>query len=191
MAYEAGLHDLGENRVYEMLEKQEEVALPEARWHFIGPLQRRKVKDLVGHTHLIHSVDRLSLAQELSKRADTADVLVGGLLQVNVSGEETKGGWEVYRPEGRDAFFREVKEILQLPNLQLHGLMTMAPFYDDPEATRPVFAAVREVQQQLVGRFPEREWEILSMGMTNDFEVAIEEGATHVRVGRALFGPRD
>ncbi|MDQ4078638.1 MAG: YggS family pyridoxal phosphate-dependent enzyme [Chloroflexota bacterium] len=190
-AYEAGLRDFGENRVSELLEKQEVLDLSDARWHFVGRIQRRKVKKLIGQSALIHSVDRLSLAQELSKRGDAAAIVSNGLLQVNTSGEESKGGWEVYHPEGRERFFSEVETILALPAIRLHGLMTMAPFYDEPERMRPAFRAVHDLQRELTARFPGHLWEILSMGMTNDFEVAIEEGATHIRVGTALFGPRE
>lgn len=189
-AVEAGLRDIGENRVYEMLDKQATLDLPDARWHFIGHLQRRKVRDLIGHCDLVHSVDRLSLAQELDKRAAAAGATVSGLLQVNASGEESKGGWEVDSPAGGDAFLAQVEQVLALPHLRIQGLMTMAPFYEEAERTRPTFAHVRTMQQRLVERFPDHDFSILSMGMSNDFEIAIEEGATHVRLGTALFGPR-
>jgi PLP dependent protein len=112
------------------------------------------------------------------------------LLQVNTSGEESKGGWETQDAAGHDHFFRDVEALLALPALRPRGLMTMAPFYEAPEETRPTFAALRHLRDALVARFPDASWQFLSMGMTNDFEVAIEEGATHIRVGTALFGER-
>ncbi|HEX8682006.1 MAG TPA: YggS family pyridoxal phosphate-dependent enzyme [Ardenticatenaceae bacterium] len=190
-AYAAGLRDFGENRVAELLGKRAALDLPDARWHFIGHVQSRKARDLIGHSDLIHSVDRLSLAQELSRRADATGIVVAALLQVNASGEETKGGWNIHHAGGREHFLAEVEQVVTLPALQFRGLMTMAPFYDEAEPTRPTFAATRAMLQTLRQRFPEQPFDLLSMGMTNDFEVAIEEGATHVRVGTALFGPRD
>lgn len=190
-AYEAGLRDFGENRVAEMRSKQDVLTLPGARWHCIGHIQRRKVRQLIGHSDLVHSIDRLSLAEELSKRAAAAKMEIHGLLQVNSSGEENKGGWHVHAPAGQEAFLRDVEQILALPNLHVHGLMTMAPFYDKAEETRSTFATTYGMLQMLIERFPVHSFNILSMGMTNDFEVAIEEGATHVRLGTALFGPRN
>lgn len=193
VAHELGLRDFGENRVGELLDKRESLLLPELEWHFIGNLQRRKVKQLVTRCGLVHSIDRLSLAQELSKRADEAVWCFDGLLQVNSSGEASKSGWEIYHAAGREQLLADVAAMLELPALRLHGLMTMAPFFDpdDAERARPFFAAMRTMQQTLQHTFPNHAWPILSMGMTNDFEVAVEEGATHIRVGTALFGARD
>ncbi|MGH2541152.1 MAG: YggS family pyridoxal phosphate-dependent enzyme [Ardenticatenaceae bacterium] len=191
VAYEAGLRDFGENRVGEFLEKREALDLPGCRWHFIGHVQGRKARQLIGHTDLLHSVDRLSLARELSRRAEAEGVPLRGLLQVNSSGEESKGGWPIHDGAGRDVMLREMEEILSLPALRVRGMMTMAPLEDNPERTRPVFAAVRAMQHLLQEHFPEQAFDILSMGMTNDFEVAVEEGATHVRIGTALFRPRE
>lgn len=189
-AYDLGLRDFGENRVEEMREKQEILRLPEARWHMIGHVQSRKVKDLVGYSHLIHSVDRLSLAEELNKRTaegTTVDVL----LQVNTSGEESKGGWHVTNAEAMPAFIDEVGKVLELPSIRVRGLMTIGRFEENPEKTRPTFVQLRIVQQGLHTHFPAHHFAVLSMGMTNDYTVAIEEGATHVRIGTALFGARD
>ncbi len=190
LAYEAGLRDFGENRVAELVEKRGTLALPEARWHFIGHIQSRKARDLVGQADLIHSVDRLSLAEELSRRSMAAETPVAVLLQVNSSGEASKGGWHTTGGSERDLFFREVEALLALPGLHVRGLMTIAPFVEEAEAARPVFAALGALRRVLAERFDATCFQMLSMGMTNDFEVAIEEGATHVRVGTALFGPR-
>jgi PLP dependent protein len=189
-AYEFGLRDFGENRTAELLEKRAALDLPGARWHFVGHLQSRKARDLIGQTDLIHSVDRLSLAEELSKRAEAAGEVVTGLLQVNASGEETKGGWHIHHREGEAHFLREVEALLALPALRIVGLMTMAPFHLEAEQTRPTFATTRAMLHRLQEAYPEQGFNVLSMGMTNDFEIAIEEGATHIRVGTALFGPR-
>jgi PLP dependent protein len=189
-AYAAGLRDFGENRPLELLEKRAVLDLPEARWHFVGHLQSRKARDLIGQTNLIHSIDRLSLAEELSRRAGATGKVVAGLLQVNASGEETKGGWQIHNREGQDHFLGEVEQLLALPALHIMGLMTMAPFHLEAEQTRPTFTTTRAMLHTLQSNYPEHPFNILSMGMTNDFEIAIEEGATHIRVGTALFGPR-
>ena len=190
-AYALGLRDFGENRVEEMREKQAVLQLPEARWHMIGHVQSRKVKALVGHSHLIHSVDRLSLAEEINKRAAAQGVSVDILLQVNTSGEESKGGWRVTTPDELPLFVDEVAKVLESPALRVRGLMTIGRFEENPEKTRPTFVQLRIVQQGLHIHFPTHNFTTLSMGMTNDYVVAIEEGATHVRIGTALFGERD
>ncbi|MBA3531294.1 MAG: YggS family pyridoxal phosphate-dependent enzyme [Ardenticatenales bacterium] len=188
-AYEAGLRHFGENRPTELLQKQATLLLPDAYWHFIGHIQRRRARELVGKSHLVHSIDRLELAQELSKRAVAGGAVVAGLLQVNSSGEESKGGWDITLPEGSAHFLADIAPLLALPNLEVRGLMTMAPYYEEAERTRPTFSALRALRQTLREHFPAHSFEMLSMGMSNDFEVAIEEGATHVRIGTSLFGP--
>lgn len=189
-AYSLGLRDLGENRVAELLEKKATLELHDVRWHAIGHIQSRKARDLIGESDLIHSIDRLKLAQELSKRASAKKTVVQGLLQVNSSGEASKGGWRLTTLADQDAFIRDIEKILALPGLQINGLMTMAPFHLEAQATRPTFVTTRTMQQRLTTHFGSDAFPILSMGMSNDFEVAIEEGTTHVRIGTALFGPR-
>lgn len=190
-AYDAGLRDFGENRTTELLDKRAMLDLPGARWHFVGSVQSRKARDLVGQADLVHSIDRLALAEEISRRAEAAGVVMAGLLQVNASGEETKGGWHIHDEAGRMGFLRDAEAVLALPGLRIQGLMTLAPFHEDAEATRPTFAATRAMLRALQVAYPDPSLALLSMGMTNDFEIAIEEGATHIRVGTALFGPRD
>ncbi len=189
-AYACGVRDVGENRVYEALEKQAALAdLRDLRWHMIGHVQRRKARDVVGRFVLVHSVDSVRLARELDKRAARANVSrVDVLLEVNVSGEPTKYGFRVVTPEDEGPFLEAVAEILSLPRLQVHGLMTMAPLVADPEETRLYFVALRRLRDRLTEEFPEEDWSQLSMGMSNDFEVAVEEGATIVRIGTAVFG---
>lgn len=190
-AYELGLRDIGENRVYEALEKQEALSdLADLRWHMVGHIQRRKARDAVGRFRLIHSLDSVRLARELHKRAKQRDVArVDVLLQVNVSGEESKYGFAARSAAEQEIFCRDVGEIVErFPRLRLQGLMTMAPFVDDPETIRPVFVGLRRLRDRVRRAVPHVEWRHLSMGMTNDFEVAVEEGATIVRIGTAIFG---
>jgi len=187
-----GLRDFGENRVQEAEWKAP--LLPEVTWHMIGHLQRNKVKKALLIFDLIHSVDSLRLAQEIDRRASRIGARVPVLLEVNLSGEATKYGFRmapcVTRGEEKEAFFSYVEEILRLPCLQVKGLMTMAPLVAQPEEARPYFQRLRGLREELREKFSQACWEDLSMGMTDDFEVAIEEGATMVRTGRAIFGER-
>ncbi|MCB0077261.1 MAG: YggS family pyridoxal phosphate-dependent enzyme [Anaerolineales bacterium] len=189
-AYDAGFRRFGENRVSELLEKQAALALPQAEWHFIGHLQSRKAKALIGQVDLIHSLDRLSLAQELSKRAVAAERTVRALLQLNVSGEESKDGWEIAEEADEASLLHDLDAILALPQLQIDGLMTMAPYYEEAARTQPLFARLYELRERLRQRYSDLPLPILSMGMSNDFHYAITEGATHLRIGTALFGRR-
>lgn len=178
-ALAAGATDFGENYAQELAEKRAD--LPELRWHFIGRLQRNKAKLVAGHVVLVHAVDTVELAQELAKRA--GGVLQPVLISVNVAGEDTKGG--VTPATAPDL----ARALAAVPGIRLDGLMTMPPPADDPEASRPAFlalAALRDrLAQDLGVPLP-----VLSMGMSGDFEVAIACGATHVRVGTAIFGAR-
>ena len=184
-AIEAGTTILGENYIQEAREKIEELG-QDVRWDFIGHLQSNKVKHAVDLFEMIHSVDRLSLAQEINKAAEKKKKKVRILVQVNVSGEETKSGID---PGGVISL---VREIASLPNLSLEGLMSMPPYFDDPEDARPYFTSLRELRGKILMEGIEgillKE---LSMGMSGDFEVAIEEGSTLVRVGTAIFGERN
>jgi len=179
-ALDAGIRDFGENRVQEFLGKYG--LFPDANWHFIGSLQTNKVKDVVGRAHLIHSVDSCRLLEEIAHRASLAGVVQPLLLQVNVSGEASKHG---FVPD-------ELAEVLldasHLDNIEVRGLMTMAP-YARPEEVRWVFRRLKELRDSL-REMPLNGVELdeLSMGMSNDFRVAVEEGSTIVRVGRAIFG---
>jgi pyridoxal phosphate enzyme (YggS family) len=180
-AIRAGLNDFGENKVQEARGKIEE--LGRGRWHLIGHLQTNKAKDAVRLFDTIDSLDRLDLAQELDRRAEAFGKTQDVLLQVNVAGESTKFGCA---PEAARSL---AEAINALPRLSLRGLMTIAPFAPEPEKSRPHFAALRELRDVL-----ERETglklPVLSMGMSGDFPIAIEEGATSVRIGTALFGER-
>jgi len=191
-AWELGITDFGENRVQEAVAKiplvipegEEILNRPPLRWHMIGHLQRNKVRHVIPLFDIIHSVDSVRLAREIDRRAGRAEKVMPVLLEVNVAGEATKYG---FTPEGVVA---AVEEIRQFPHLEIHGLMTVAPIAEDPEEVRPHFRHLRELRDELARRFPSIDWHHLSMGMTDDFEVAIEEGATMVRIGRAIFGER-
>lgn len=183
--YDAGVRDFGENKVQELTEKYE-IMPKDMRWHMIGHLQRNKVKYIVDKTALIHSVDSLRLAQEISKEAVKKDVVVSILIEVNISGEETKFGLNAGET------ISMVEEIAKLPNLLVKGLMTVAPPVEDPEENRTVFRKIKQLSVDITNKNIDNvTMEILSMGMTNDYTVAIEEGATMVRVGTGIFGARD
>jgi pyridoxal phosphate enzyme (YggS family) len=186
-AYAFGLRVFGENRVKEAAPKAAEVARLVApaeppAWHMIGHLQSRKAEDVLPWVSMMHSVDSVRLAQRLSRFATAEKLPI--LLEVNVSGEASKYG---FRPEELPG---AVEAIAALPGIALQGLMTVAPIAADPEDVRPVFTALRALRAELARSYPTLDWRHLSMGMTDDFEVAVEEGATIVRVGRAIFGER-
>ena len=172
-----GMRDFGENRVQDAALKVEK--FPDFNWHFIGHLQSNKVKSVLPAYSLIHSLDRDSLAAALQERAEQLDITVNALVQVNVSGEESKFGLS---PARVPAFLLKLNSY---DRIKVKGLMTMAPFVDDPEEARPHFRHLRRLRDE--NARPGMELEELSMGMTNDFEVAVEEGATMVRIGSALF----
>ncbi|WP_233096089.1 YggS family pyridoxal phosphate-dependent enzyme [Alicyclobacillus sp. SO9] len=178
---EAGICHFGENRWQQAKDK---VTLPNtdsAVWHFIGRLQSNKVKYIVRHFQWIHSLTSVPLAKEVSKRAEQIGVTMQCMLQVNVSGEETKDGI------ASDEIVPILQEIRELPGVRIRGLMTMAPFYEDPLLTRPTFAALREALTDTRERLSWPDLTELSMGMSHDFQVAVEEGATMVRIGRRLM----
>jgi pyridoxal phosphate enzyme (YggS family) len=182
-AIQQGLRSFGENYVQEALPKIEQLDR-DLEWHFIGRLQSNKVKYVVNTFHLIHSVDRSSLVREINRRAPQ-ERRVPILLQVDLAGEQTKSG---VPPANLQQFLMET---LDQPHLQVQGLMTMPPFFDELERARPYFRALRRWRDRLREFVtPPHTLKELSMGMTGDFEVAIEEGATMVRIGTAIFGPR-
>lgn len=197
-AWACGQREFGENRprqavgkilrVLELLEGERPI------WHMIGHIQRRKVRWVVEYYDWVHSVDRPAVAEKLSRLAADAEREIPILLECNVSGEASKFGYDLAGWEKdedvRERFFAAVEALLALPALRVEGLMTMAPLADDPETVRPVFASLRRLRDALRARFPQVAWPHLSMGMSDDFEVAVEEGATLVRIGRAIFGAR-
>ena len=184
-AYDCGCRDFGENKVQELLDKYE--AMPkDVRWHMIGHLQRNKVKYIVDKVFLIHSVDSLRLAQEIEKEAAKKEITVNILVEVNVAGEESKFGTT------SEEACSLVEEIAKLPHVRVRGLMTIAPYVEDSEENRHYFAKLKQIYVDIIHKNIDNVFmEELSMGMTGDYEVAITEGATYVRVGTGIFGERE
>ena len=181
-AIDCGVTDIGENKVQEILAKYEYVK--PVRWHLIGHLQTNKVRQIIDKVCMIHSLDSMNLANEIEKRCANAGIVMDVLVQVNMAGEESKFGLE---PSEVEAF---VDEVIKLPHLKLRGLMQIAPYSEDPEDVRIYFKEIKELFDRLKTKLGE-DFNVLSMGMSNDFVQAVEEGATHVRVGTAIFGERD
>lgn len=180
-----GITCVGENRVQEMLDKYQRLNDLPLEWHMIGHLQRNKVKYIIDKVTLIHSVDTIELAKEINKRAVQAGKRADVLLQVNVSGEESKFGMD---PGGVYDFLEQARG---LGNVHIRGLMTIAPYTDNPEETRPVFARLKAIFEEIkAAKPPGVDMDYLSMGMTGDYVTAIEEGANIVRIGTGIFGPR-
>ena len=184
-AMEAGARVFGENKVQELCDKYEQLP-KDLHWHLIGHLQRNKVKYIVDKAELIHSVDSLKLAEEISKEALKKNVEVNILIEVNVAEEESKFGVSVEETPVL------VEEIAKLPGIHIHGLMTIAPYTTDPEENRPVFRTLKKLAVDIKKKNIDNVcMDVLSMGMTGDYQVAVEEGATLVRVGTGIFGERN
>lgn len=184
-AIDAGITDIAENKVQEIMDKYDKV--PEVNWHLIGHLQRNKVKYIIDKVKMIHSVDSFKLAEEINKRAAQKDLTMDILIQVNSAEEESKFGI------GVDEVASLVDEICEnCPNIRIRGLMCIAPYADDTNEVRPYFAEVKKIFDSYADDSRENiDFKYLSMGMTNDFEVAVEEGSNLIRVGTAIFGKRD
>lgn len=183
--YNQGIRDFGENKVQEMCDKMEQLP-SDIRWHMIGHLQTNKVKYIVGHTTLIHSVDSLHLAKEIEKQAEKKDVTVDILVEVNIAEEESKFG--IHKEET----YELVRQIAALPHVHICGLMTIAPYVENPEDNRMYFRGIRQLSVDIAEQNIDNvNMDVLSMGMTGDYMVAIEEGATIVRVGTGIFGERN
>lgn len=189
-AQEAGIADFGENRVQEFVEKATQVPPRlqdgDVTWHMIGHLQRNKARDVIAHADVFHALNSIRLAKDLNRRAEAAERSLPCLVQVNVSGESSKFGIE---PDEFESF---LSEAAAFERLEIRGLMTLASPADDPEHVRPEMRLMRELRDRhREGAASHHKLEWLSMGMSGDFEVAIEEGATHVRIGSAIFGQRE
>ncbi len=183
-AYDLGIRDFGENKVQELLDKYEQMP-GDIRWHMIGHLQRNKVKYIVDKVYMIHSVDSYRLAEEISREAVKKNVNVSVLIEVNVAGEESKFGASV------EETVSLVEDIAKLPNLTIRGLMTIAPYVENSEENRLYFAKLKQIYVDIIHKNIDNVFmEELSMGMTGDYEVAITEGATYIRVGTGIFGER-
>jgi hypothetical protein len=156
----------------------------------IGHIQSRKAKLVSQYFSYVHSLDSLKLAQKLNRSANQFDRLLPVLLECNTSAEESKFGWDITHTDKWDRLLPEIEQMLELPNLQVEGLMTMPPYTEQPETVRKYFILLRQFRDFLRSNFSQSEWNELSMGMSGDFEVAIEEGATWIRVGQLIMGPR-
>lgn len=179
-----GVNDIGENYLQEALNKQQELAGEAICWHFIGPIQSNKTRQIAEQFDWVHSVDRLKIARRLSEQRPTDLAPLNICLQVNISNEESKSGFAV------ETVLADASRIAALPNIRLRGLMAIPTATKDPAAQRASFAAVRTLLAQLQQQLPECPWDTLSMGMSGDMEAAIAEGATIVRIGSDIFGPR-
>jgi pyridoxal phosphate enzyme (YggS family) len=183
-ALDAGQYDLGENKVQEIQNKFP--VLPAARWHMIGHLQTNKVRHLIDKVVMIHSLDRIDLAKEINKRAQNANLIMPCLVQVNIAEDEKKFGL------AENELIDFLQAMTDYPALCVEGLMTIGPYCSDPEEVRPLFANLRKLRDKIAGLgIPDVEMKPLSMGMSGDYEVAVEEGATIVRVGSGIFGARN
>jgi len=184
-AIDCGIQNIGENKVQEVMSKFDNIER-NVNWHLIGHLQTNKVKYIIDKVALIHSVDSISLAEEISRRAEKAGLVMDVLIQVNVAEEDTKFGIEYGEIDGF------IKQLSKLEGIKVKGLMTIAPNYEDTELVRPVFRQLKEKFDMLAkADIPNVEMKYLSMGMTNDFKMAIEEGSNMVRIGTGIFGARN
>jgi pyridoxal phosphate enzyme (YggS family) len=185
-AVENGLLNLGENRVQEFVNKYEQLGGMNIKWHMIGHLQKNKVKYIIDKAELIHSVENLELANEINKRAKQNEIVSKVLIELNIGEEDSKFGINV------DRVYDFVKDINQYDNILVKGIMTVAPYADDPEEVRWIFKKMKEIYDNISEmKLKNTDMQYLSMGMTNDFEVAIEEGSNIVRIGTAIFGSRN
>jgi pyridoxal phosphate enzyme (YggS family) len=189
-ALEAGVKILGENYPEEAVEKMAAIGTTEAEWHMIGHVQSRKADLIPANFALLHSLDSLKLATRLDRFAAQAGHKLSVLLEFNVGGEESKFGWQATLESAWPKLLPEIDMVLKSGNLTVRGLMTMPPLFEDPEQTRPYFQKLRRLRDFLAQNFPAADWSELSMGTSADFEAAVEEGATLVRVGTAIVGPR-
>ncbi|MCG8541065.1 MAG: YggS family pyridoxal phosphate-dependent enzyme [Clostridia bacterium] len=184
-ALKMGIKIIGENKVQEIMEKYDKIEY-ETQWHMIGHLQTNKVKYIIDKVDLIHSVDSIRLAKEIDKRAKKINKIIDILIQINVADEETKFGLSSNKIDNT------IKEISDLGNIRVQGLMAMVPYVEDPEVVRPYFKKMKKIYDSLKNSsFQKVSMNYLSMGMTNDYMVAIEEGSNMIRIGTGIFGERD
>jgi pyridoxal phosphate enzyme (YggS family) len=186
----AGVSIFGENYAEEAVEKIAALKETAVEWHMIGHVQSRKADLVATHFTMLHSLDSLKLAGRLDRFCGELQRRLPVLLEFNVSGEESKSGFPAWDEQRWPDLLTEVEKILAFSHLGVRGLMTMPPFFDDPERTRPYFQKLRRLQEFLVKRFPQADWSELSMGTSVDFLAAVQEGATFVRIGQAILGPR-
>ncbi len=190
-AARAGVKLFGENYAEEIEPKRKALsALPGVQWHMIGHVQSRKVKIVAEMADYVHSIDSLELALKLNRALEEKNRALPVLLEMNVSSEESKSGWAAWDENHWEALLPDIEGILACPRLQVHGLMTMPPLEADPEMVRPYFSRLARLRDFLAARYPAKDWRELSMGTSADFEIGIQEGASFIRIGQAILGPR-
>ena len=189
-AISAGINIFGENYVEEAVEKIAALNESGVEWHMIGHIQSRKAEAVAGNFSMVHSLDSVKLARRLNGFCTTIGGILPVLLEFNVSGEDSKFGFAAWEEEHWPKLLPEIEEILALNHIKISGLMTMPPYFNDPEKTRPYFRKLKQLQEFLKIRVPQARWSELSMGTSIDFTAAIQEGATLVRIGEAILGPR-
>ena len=189
---EAGATDLGENYVEEALPKITGLKSEKAiKWHMIGHVQSRKALPVCEYFQYLHSLDSLKLAEKLARNASELNISLPVMLEFNVGGEESKSGWNIWINENWDDILSDIENIIALPGLNLLGVMTIPPYSPNPEDSRPYYQKLRKFQEIVIKHFKLSNFTDLSIGMSGDFEIAIQEGSTWVRVGQAIFGPRN
>ena len=189
---EAGILMLGENYADEAVSKMKVIGKkPGLEWHMIGHIQSRKASTVCENFDVVHSLDSLKLAHRMNRILADENRIMPVFLECNTSGEETKHGWHIAHEEQWPVVMNEFEQILGLSHLRIQGLMTMAPYSENPEASRPFFRRLTGFQTRLKAEFAGSSWSELSMGMSGDFKVAVEEGSTYVRIGQAILGPRE
>lgn len=188
---QAGVRLFGENYPEQAVDKVQALQdVPNIQWHMIGHIQSRKAETVCRYFDMVHSLDRMKIARYLNRYCGKLDRKMPILLEVNLSGEESKYGWSASDESKWSELVQPFRQIVQMPNLEIRGLMSMPPLFDDPEATRPFYQRLRRLQAFLREAVSNASWDELSIGTSFDYEVAIEEGATMVRIGTELFGPR-
>lgn len=190
-AIKAGIRCFGENYAEQAAEKIEAVGIEmDLEWHMIGHIQSRKAETVSRYFDMVHSLDRMKIARYLNKYAKEQNRVMSVLIEVNLSGEESKFGWEASDEGSWPNLADQFRQITAYQNIKIRGLMTMPPMFDNPESTRPIYKKIRRLQQFLKERLPEVTWDELSIGTSFDYAVAVEEGATMVRIGTEIFGSR-
>jgi pyridoxal phosphate enzyme (YggS family) len=189
---EAGATDFGENYVEEAIPKITRVMSDQTiKWHMIGHVQSRKAAQVCEYFQYLHSLDSLKLAIKLARSAVALNVSLPAILEFNVGGEESKSGWDIQSDENWDDILFDLEKVIELPGLNLLGAMTIPPYSPNPEESKPYYQRLRKFQEIMIKRFTLSSFTDLSIGMSSDFEIAIQEGATWVRIGQAIFGPRN
>lgn len=187
----AGIRAFGENYPEQAVDKISALPADETiSWHMIGHIQSRKTSLVCAYFDWVHSVDRIKIARYLDRYSAEANRIMPVLIEVNVSGEASKHGWKAWDEEGWPELASQFKQLAELTHIKIHGLMSMPPYFDDPELTRPYYRRMRRLQRFLRNEIPDISWDELSIGTSFDFEVAIEEGATMIRLGTIIFGSR-